>query len=123
MLPPPSAEYQSAEELFQNAQTFANSQGYILVKKRTCKDRRGELKNMTLRCDRGGVYNNSSNLTEGTRKRHKGTRLIDCPFELYAARYNRIWHLEIRNANHNHDCSEDISGHPIARRLTEPQLE
>ena len=45
---------------------------------------------MTLRCDRGGVYNNSSNLTEETRKRHKGTRLIDCPFELYATRYNRI---------------------------------
>ena len=38
MLPPLSAEYQSADELFQNAQTFANSQGYVLVKKRTHKD-------------------------------------------------------------------------------------
>src|SRR5438477_8217117 len=31
ILPPPSAEYQSADELFQNAQAFANSQGYVLV--------------------------------------------------------------------------------------------
>ena len=41
---------------FQNAQTFANSQGYVLV---TRKDRYGELKNMTLHCDRGSIYNNS----------------------------------------------------------------
>ena len=34
MLPPPPAEYESANELFKNVQTLANSQGYILVKKR-----------------------------------------------------------------------------------------
>jgi len=33
MLPPPLTEYRSSDELFQNAQTFANSQGYALVKK------------------------------------------------------------------------------------------
>ena len=100
---------------FKNAQTFANSQGYALVKKRTRKDRHGELKNMTLCCDRGGIYNNSLGLTEETRQRQKRTRLIDCPFELYAARHNGLWYLEVRDANHNHDRSEDMSGHPIAR--------
>ena len=44
MLPPPLTEYRSSDELFQNAQTFANSQGYALVKKRTRKDRHSELK-------------------------------------------------------------------------------
>ncbi|CAG8663420.1 765_t:CDS:2, partial [Ambispora gerdemannii] len=39
MLPPPSAVYSSADELFQSVQKFANSQGYALVKKRTRKDR------------------------------------------------------------------------------------
>jgi hypothetical protein len=39
MLPPPSAEYESADLLFKSAQKFANSQGYALVKKRTRKDR------------------------------------------------------------------------------------
>ncbi|CAB4430672.1 unnamed protein product [Rhizophagus irregularis] len=124
MLPPPPAIYNSADELYHNAQTFANSQGYALVKKRTCKDRHGELKNITLRCDQGGIYNYSLGLTEETCKRHKGTRLIDCPFELYAARdSNSKWRLEVCNENHNHDHSEDMSGHPIARRLTESQQE
>lgn len=48
-------------------------------------------------------------LTERTRKRHKGTRLIDCPFELYAAKHNNLWYLEVRNAKHNHGCSEYMS--------------
>ena len=82
MLPPPSAEYESADLLFKSAQKFANSQGYSLVKKRTHKDRHGELKNMTLCCDWGGTYNNTSGLTNETRQRHRNTRLIDCPFEL-----------------------------------------
>ncbi|CAG8700753.1 9110_t:CDS:2, partial [Dentiscutata erythropus] len=38
MLLPPLEVYNSAEELFLNAQRFANSQGYVLIKKRTRKD-------------------------------------------------------------------------------------
>ncbi|CAG8771991.1 8889_t:CDS:2 [Cetraspora pellucida] len=53
MLPPPPEVHNSADELFQNAQRFANSQGYTLVKKRTRKDNRGELKNMSICCDQG----------------------------------------------------------------------
>ena len=66
------------DELFQNAQTFANSQGYTLVKKRIRKDHHGVLKNMTLHCDQGGVYNNYLDLTEKTHQRQESTRLIDC---------------------------------------------
>ena len=54
----------TAEELFQSAQTFASSQGYALVKKRTRKDRHGELKNMTIQCDRGGNYINRFGLRD-----------------------------------------------------------
>ena len=49
--------------------------------------------------------------------------MVECPFELYANRRNGLWYLEVCNANHNHECSEDMSGHSIARRLKEPQLE
>ncbi|CAB4430091.1 unnamed protein product [Rhizophagus irregularis] len=38
LLPPPPAIFNSADELYHNAQTSANSQGYALVKKRTRKD-------------------------------------------------------------------------------------
>ncbi|CAG8694673.1 13890_t:CDS:2 [Cetraspora pellucida] len=92
MLPPPSAIYESIIELFQSAQTFTNSQGYVLVKKRTCKDQYGNLKNMTLHCDRGGIYSSSE-----THQRQTNTQLINCPFELYAIRYNNLWYIEVRN--------------------------
>ncbi|CAG8458404.1 9522_t:CDS:2 [Cetraspora pellucida] len=117
MLPPPAATYESAIELFQSAQTFANSQGYVLVKKRTRKDHHGNLKNMILRCDRGGVYNSSK-----IHQRQTSTRLIDCPFELYAARCDNLWYIRVRDSSHNHDPSEDLSGHPMSRRLTKQQL-
>ncbi|CAG8759442.1 2672_t:CDS:2 [Cetraspora pellucida] len=48
---------------------------------------------MELCCDWGGMYNNP-NLTEATRSRQRSTRLIDCPFELYTARHDGLWHLE-----------------------------
>ncbi|CAG8644804.1 6475_t:CDS:2 [Cetraspora pellucida] len=110
MLLLPSAIYNNADELFQEAQRLAISQGYILVKKRTQKDNSDELKNMTLRCDHDGVYYNS---LDGTNHRQRTTQLIDCLFELYAARHNELWHLEIHNATHNHDHSNNITGHPI----------
>ncbi|CAG8816279.1 19384_t:CDS:1, partial [Racocetra persica] len=109
MLPPPPAVYNNADELFQDTQRFANSQGYVLAKKRTRKDNHGELKNMTLRCDQGSVYPNSLELSEESSHRQRSTRLIDCPFELYAARYDGSWHLEIHDATHNHDCSNNMA--------------
>ncbi|CAG8580965.1 4956_t:CDS:2, partial [Scutellospora calospora] len=99
ILPPPPEVHNSADELFQNAQRFANSQGYALVKKRTQKDNRE------------------------THNRKTSTRLIDYPFELYATRQNGLWHLEVHNATYNHDPSNDMSGHPIVRQLTEEQKE
>jgi hypothetical protein len=48
---------------------------------------------MTLHCDRGDTYNSSLSLTEEHAKDIK-SRLIDCPFELYVARHNDLWHLE-----------------------------
>ncbi|CAG8719531.1 4873_t:CDS:2 [Cetraspora pellucida] len=122
MLPPPPDVYSSADELLRSAQMFANSQGYALVKKRTRKNESDELKNMSLRCDRGGIYNNSLELKEKVCHRQKSTRLIDCPFELYAAQRDGLWHLKVRNISHNYDASQDMSGHPIVHRLTEQQM-
>ena len=71
MLPPPPAEYESANELFKNVQTFANSQDYR-------KDHHSKLKNMTLRCDRSGIFKNSPGLTEETCQGYKNIRFILC---------------------------------------------
>ena len=46
---------------------------------------------MTLRCDQGGVYNNSLDLTEETcHQRQKSTRPIDCPFAKRMAQLNLL---------------------------------
>ncbi|CAG8575124.1 16045_t:CDS:1 [Racocetra persica] len=117
MLPPPSVAYKSATELFWSTQTFAISQSYIPVKKRTCKDCHGNLKNITLRCNQGRVYNSSEIL-----QRQTSIWLIDCSFELYAAQHDNLWYIEVHNNIHNYDPSEDLSGHPMSRQLTKQQL-
>ncbi|CAG8796036.1 10373_t:CDS:2 [Cetraspora pellucida] len=117
MLLPPSATYNSADELLQSVQSFANSQGCALVKKRTRKNHCGKLKNMLLHCDWGGTYSTEA------QHRQTSSRLIDCPFELYASLCDGLWYLEVHNLEHNHERSINMLGHPISRRLTGQQLE
>ncbi|CAG8742952.1 19573_t:CDS:1, partial [Dentiscutata erythropus] len=40
MLLPSQGTYNSADKLFESVQTLAKSQGYTLVKKKICKDKR-----------------------------------------------------------------------------------
>ncbi|CAJ0648434.1 462_t:CDS:2, partial [Entrophospora sp. SA101] len=51
------------------------------------------------------------------------SRLLDCPFELHGTRCNGVWFLEVHNSEHNHEASEDMSGHPITHRLNTEQRE
>ncbi|CAG8683539.1 25121_t:CDS:2 [Cetraspora pellucida] len=92
MLLPSSKTYNTANKLFQNAQTFTNSQDYALVKKKTQKDVYSELKNMTIYCNQGGVYNNLLGFSKETNNKKKAL---------------------VHNAEHNHSLSEDMLGHPI----------
>ncbi|CAJ0638733.1 16569_t:CDS:2 [Entrophospora sp. SA101] len=96
---------------------------YAVTIKRTRTDVNGKVKNVTLRYDRGGSYRNSLNLTDDLRRRQTASRLLDCPFELHGTRRNGVWFLEVRNSEHNHKASEDMSGHPITRRLNTEQRE
>lgn len=70
-----------------------------------------------LQCDRGGKYKG-----EGSENaiRNRATRRIGCPFKLKGVRYARDneWHLKAMNLNHNHQPSDNMAAHPIARRLT-----
>ncbi|CAG8774894.1 45544_t:CDS:2, partial [Gigaspora margarita] len=102
ILPPLSASYHSTDKLFQSTQTFANSQSYALVKKRTHKDHRGKLKS--------GTYSTEA------RYKQTSSQLIDCKFELKASR-------RVENDEHNHEQFNNMLGHPISRRLSEQQLE
>nr|CAG8652006.1 14323_t:CDS:1 [Entrophospora candida] len=123
MLPPPIDQFSSYDELLAHVRAFVLTQGYAVTIKRTRTDVNGKVKNVTLCCDRGGSYRNSLNLTDDLRCRQTASRLLDCPFELHGTRRNGVWFLEVRNSEHNHEASEDMSGHPIARRLNTEQRE
>ena len=113
MLPPPIDQFSSYDELLAHVRAFVLTQGYAVTIKRTRTDVNGKVKNVTLCCDRGGSYRNSLNLTDDLRCRQTASRLLDCPFELHGTRRNGVWFLEVRNSEHNHEASEDMSGHPI----------
>ncbi|RHZ78775.1 hypothetical protein Glove_156g68 [Diversispora epigaea] len=114
--PPPSdSHFESRDDLIQHVQTHAFSYGYAVSIKRSERN-----KFVYLQCDRDGYYNNRLNLTDDTRQRATSTRLIGCPFELYGRKMkDSKWHLTIKNENHNHEASKNISGHPSSRRLNE----
>ncbi|CAJ0765521.1 11704_t:CDS:2 [Entrophospora sp. SA101] len=123
MLPPPIDQFSSYDELLAHVRAFVLTQGYAVTIKRTRTDVNGKVKNVTLRCDRGGSYRNSLNLTDDLRRRQTASRFLDCPFELHGTRRNGVWFLEVRNSEHNHEASEDMSGHPITHRLNTEQRE
>jgi len=56
-------------------------------------------------------------LTETTRKRSSATRKTDCPFEVKGTLKDGEWVLSIKNGGHNHEPSDNLLGHPRARRL------
>ncbi|CAG8719131.1 17336_t:CDS:2 [Cetraspora pellucida] len=110
---PSVGSFASREDLINHVKTHAFNHGYAVSTKRSEKD-----KFVYLKCDRGSHYNNRLNLIDETRQRNTSTRLIDCPFELYGKKMeDGQWHLTIKNANHNHEASEDISGHPSSHHL------
>ncbi|CAG8720107.1 770_t:CDS:1 [Racocetra fulgida] len=117
MNPPPHNQFATYDELLEYVHAFYKAQGYAITTKRSRSDLKGEIKNITLGCDRSGLYRNRSNLTDDTRYKKTASRLIDCPFELFGTRHNNLWYLEIQNLKHIHDASTEMSGHPIIRRL------
>ena len=111
----PEIAYESLEELIQNVQSFAMQQGYVVTIKRSVT-KTGQL---FLKCDQRGKYT-----PHASKRVNTGTRLCECPFELYSGRQkDNKWHLRVMNANHNHEPSKDMSCHSIARRLSESQKE
>ncbi|KAM3697445.1 hypothetical protein ACB098_06G113200 [Castanea mollissima] len=102
MLPPPVGTFQTREELLKHVRDFALTQGYMVSIKDSSKDR---LKN-----------------GENTRQRKTASRLTNCPFEVVGKRDDDLWMLTIKNGEHNHETSKDVSDHPSCRRFTEKEV-
>ena len=102
LTPPPVTEtYTSLEALITALNTHAAAQGYAVVKQRTKKNpKSASIFKAYFRCDRGGKPENKAH---AQKRKHSGTRLIDCPFTCFALdKMNVGWVIVIRNPSHNH---------------------
>lgn len=119
MEPPTEQVFDSRELLIASVREHALLQGYAVTTIRSNTN-----KNVFLGCDRGGIYHDRINALEGENRRLTTTRRIGCPFRLYGKRVSEDkWELKVRNPSHNHLADNSMIGHPIARRLTEEQLQ
>ena len=71
--------FETREQLLTSIQQHALAHGYAITTISSSRDR-----NITLGCDRGGVYYDRVNAPEGAKRRKTSTKRIDCPFRLYA---------------------------------------
>jgi hypothetical protein len=118
MAPPPSAEFNSREELLDFQKDWAENQGFAVVIGRSRPNR------LWIKCDRGGEYSDKHlNDPENRKRKRKATRLTGCPFNIKATmKKDKIWRCHTEIGEHNHGPSEDLSIHPSLRRMTDEQL-
>ncbi len=113
MLPPPTGCFSTRDELIAHVHAFAHTQGHAVSIKRSDRDLR-----VALGCDRGGSYRSRLGATSAACRRETSSRLLNCPFEVHGHKgADGSWMLTIKNSSHNHDVSENMSGHPSCRRL------
>ncbi len=119
LAPPPEEDYGSREELLTAVRSWAANHGYAVTIARsdTAKGR------VYLKCDRGGLYRNKYDLSDETRSRQTGSRLINCPFSVVGNQIEGRWVVRVRDKEHNHSASSTTAAHPSLRRLTAKQKE
>jgi hypothetical protein len=119
MEPPKEEVFETREQLIASIQQHALSHGYAITTISSNLSR-----NITLGCDRGGVYHDRIKAAEGAKRRRTSTKRTGCPFRLYGKKLaNNHWQIQVRNPSHNHEANDNMIGHSLARRrqLTEDQ--
>ena len=109
-LPPTDVSYTSKERLCEEVQKFAIQHGYAVVIKRSDNKR----ERITLRCDRGWVYNTSVKDQYRKRDGHR-IRGNGCPFYVKSTRINGDFFVRITNPFHNHQALPTVVM-PTARK-------
>jgi hypothetical protein len=78
-------------------------------------------KQLTLKCDRGGHYSTKYSNSVEQLKRQSHTRLTGCPFEVVCSSRKGIWTVRNVTGQHNHELSENVVGHSIARKPSDAE--
>ena len=117
--PPTDDDYYDLNSLIKSVNEFAGAQGYAVVKKRTQVSKKGVLRKAVLMCDRGGNYEAKGH---GIR-RGNTTIKTDCPFQAIASLGpDDMWHLTVKEPNHNHESSAPISHPSLRKSFMTPQI-
>lgn len=118
LLPPefPHTTFPTLDDVFTAINSFAGSQGYAMVKKRTTKNKEGVLQTVTFKCDKGGHYESRAH-----GKRKSAMRSCKCPFQAITRLEDDGWRFRVKNPSHNHAATPPES-HPVLRRLALNEL-
>ncbi|KAL4582687.1 hypothetical protein LXL04_007245 [Taraxacum kok-saghyz] len=108
-----TSKFDSYDDLVKSVREFYYTKGYGISIRGSNLD-----KYVILQCDRGGSYRAILGIS-GKRKKSTSTRLINCPFQIVGKKqgHDGAWMIKIKDLSHNHEPSEDISGHPSFRQL------
>ncbi|MBW0533573.1 hypothetical protein O181_073288 [Austropuccinia psidii MF-1] len=103
--PPTEGEFQTLGILWKHVHNFPREQGHSVSTLRSDMTHN----QIEIGCDRSGTPNTHKNTSKTTTSRN-----LDCPFRLYARKYDKsiTWTFELRNTEQSHDASENIMRHP-----------
>ena len=97
-------DFLNREELLNNVREIVLKKGFVTKIKKSKTNRY-----VIIGCDRGGKYH-ATKPPEEKKRKVTGSRLIDCPFEVWEKRKkDGVWKLDIKNLSHNHEPSTDMS--------------
>ena len=108
--------FQTRGELIDYVRLVCRNSGYGVSIKCSIKDKR-----VYLACNRGGKYRKRLAKASDEPKRHTGRRFSRCHWEIYGSKKSlmRFWTLELRNSQHNHGTSVNMTGHPVSMQSEE----
>jgi CRISPR/Cas system-associated exonuclease Cas4 (RecB family) len=122
LAPPPEGIYESVEDALEALNTFAAAEGYAIVKRRSILSKRGVIRRVDLKCDKGGEVKPYVSTVPEERQRISSSRLTNCPFSmsLYLEKDDQgktQWRTQLRDGSHNHTATKAVA-HPIHRQLS-----
>ena len=109
--------FETREQLLASIQQHALSYGYAIT---TISSNPG--RNITLGCDRGGIYRDRINALDRAKRRKTSIKRIGYPFQLYRKKLtNNQQQIQVRNPTYNYEPDDNIIGHSLVQRrqLTE----
>ncbi|KAJ5165871.1 hypothetical protein N7492_006167 [Penicillium capsulatum] len=116
--PPTDAVFATRDECVAFIRRWGMNHGYVPTIWKSNANRQ-----IYMRCDRSGVFNDQSSAAQGPKRRRTSTRRDGCPFLVYASiKKNSSWRIQVREPCHNHPADTNLIAHPMARRFTPDQL-